>query len=129
MRKSSFASISIQFVNKAVQDAIRRCERIVVVGPSDEYEKIYFFTGKKNYFRYYTIDLTAIDSTVPKRFQQAKRGFYDEVLSREPLAQAVTRIEASQLLNTNSTNQLAPNLPTIKSNSALVQWVKGLLIP
>ncbi|MCK8493528.1 MULTISPECIES: hypothetical protein [Spirosoma] len=121
MKKSLFASISIQFVNKAVQDAIRRCERIVVVGSSDEYQTIYFFTGQKSYFRYYTIDLNAIDPIVPKRFQQAKRNFYDEVLRREPLAQAVSRVEASQLLNSYC------NAPAV-SNAPLVQWVKGLLV-
>ncbi|GAB3887225.1 hypothetical protein [Spirosoma agri] len=128
MKSPLFASISIQFVNKAVQDAIRRCEQIVVVGSSDEYQKIYFFTNRKNYFRYYTIDLNAMDTTVPKRFQQAKRGFYDEILRKEPLAQAVTRIEACQLLNKFATGPSIDTTSFIKSNKALMQWVKNLLV-
>lgn len=125
MEKSSFASISIQYLNKAVQDAIRRCEQIVVVGPTDEYQKIYFFTGRKNYFRYYSVDLNAADNTVPKRFQQAKRAFYDEILRKEPSARAVSRVEACDLLNTYVPEDTAQD----SSNTVLTQWVKGLLTP
>ncbi|WP_338875364.1 hypothetical protein WBJ53_07055 [Spirosoma sp. SC4-14] len=129
MEKSSFASISIQYLNKAVQDAIRRCEQIVVVGSSDEYQKIYFFTGRKNYFRYYSVDLNASDNTVPKRFQQAKRAFYDEVLRKEPSARAVSRVEACDLLNTYLPHNTPQDSSILKSNTVLTQWVKGLLTP
>jgi hypothetical protein len=122
MKKTSFAGINIQFLNKAVQDAIRRCERIVVVGPSDEYQKIYFFTGKKNYFRYYSIDLRAIDNVVPKRFQQSKRDFYDEVLRKEPFARAVDKGEAIKLFSISG-----QEAPVTASNIELVHWVKDLL--
>jgi hypothetical protein len=129
MKNPSFANIGIQFVNKAVQDAIRRCERIVVVGSSDEYQKIYFFTGQKSYFRSYTIDLKVTDNIVPKRFQQAKRETYEEVLRNEPLAQAVNRVQASHLLTTYSTSSAVQSPSAMKSNMTLMRWVNGLLTP
>ena len=129
MRQLPFASTNIHFVKKAVQDAIRRCERIIVVGSSEEYQKIYFFTGRKNYWRYYTIDLNAMDTLVPKRFQQANRTFHDEVLHGEPLAHTVNRAEASKLLDVCSNEELVSAAPVTKPNTALRQWVKTLLVP
>lgn len=129
MRQLPFASTNIHFVRKAVQDAIRRCERIIVVGSSEEYQKIYFFTGRKNYWRYYTVDLNAVDTLVPKRFQQANRTFHDEVLHSEPLAHTVNRAEASKLLDVCSTEKLVHTTLVAKSNTALIQWVKALLVP
>lgn len=113
---------SFSFIRPVVQNLLRRCQKIIVVGPSTDYYKIYFFTDD---YRCFKIELKrdaghGLDNVIPKSFSTGGKRYYDELTSYE-LSQAVTPSEAGQLLSN------CPYQPASIPNALVFRWVKYLL--
>ncbi|GAB3494018.1 hypothetical protein GCM10027341_09670 [Spirosoma knui] len=111
------------FVKSRVLNAIVKSEKIVVVGPPNDYYKIYFFSDA---YRYYKVELKGPGRNVPKRFSDGGKA----VLKRDGQDHTwhlVDKATAYTMLCNCSYEPTQANPHVLKPDSEVMEWIKQIL--
>jgi len=111
------------FVRDRVISAIRNCEKIVVVGPPNDYYKIYLFSDT---YRYYKVELKGGSHNVPKRFNDGGKGMLLEKTDG-PLGYLVNKATAYTMFSECPYEPTKEHPHVLKPNAEIMEWVKYLL--